>query len=154
MLLRTAVERAKPLLDRFGVLAAPIRDLAEARRTITVDRPPQEVGEFLRDGDRSPVVFARSAVLEDHQEDRPVRWRLDGGWASADLRPGPAGASELVLVVGLDRLTDGGRPRYAQNAGVVALRALHRIKSLIETGEAPTLAANPAGRAEPDPYGD
>jgi hypothetical protein len=58
------------------------------------------------------------------------------------------------MQVHLEKLTEGSRPRYADNAGVIAIRALHRAKSFLETGEVPSLRDNPAARSAPDPYGD
>jgi hypothetical protein len=156
-LLRRGIETAKPLLDRFGILASPIRGLVDARRVLTVDRPMDSVRAVLLDPAQAPVIFGGPAAVEGEGAggDRSVVFRLpDRGRASLEMRPGRNGGTELVLDVHLDRVTDHGRPRYGQNAGVVALRVLHRVKSLVETGEVATLAHNPTTRPAPDPYGD
>jgi hypothetical protein len=156
-LLRTAVEKAKPILDRFGILAAPARDLFDARRALTIDRPIEEVGAFLSDAARAAELFVtgEAAKVVAGTGDGTVEWEMGTrGRASAHLRHGPGGSTEVLMEVHLERPADGGRPRYADNAGVIAIRALHRAKSLIETGEAPSLAVNPAARSAPDPYGN
>lgn len=154
-LVRTALDRAKPLLDRFGIIASPIRALLDARRALTIGRPVDAVRGVLGDPATARALFGRPAELDQHSSgDGPFVWWLEGGQASAALSPGPEGTTEVLMEVRLDKLTEGTRPRYADNAGVIAVRALHRAKSLIETGEIPTLAGNPAARAEPDPYGD
>lgn len=155
-LMRAAVGRAKPLLDRFGILGSPLRDAVHARRALTVERPVDEVGAFLSERDRAAELFRTGGQVEVRAKGKyAVEWTLGSrGSASARLREGPDRSTEIVLEVELERLADGARPRYADNAGVIALRALHRAKSLIETGEAASLAANPAARPAADPYGD
>lgn len=155
-LVGNGMHMARRLLDRFGVLAAPVRGLVEARRALTVERPEAEVRQLLLKADNAPKIFGNRTTLESTGAvGARIRWRLPGrGHAYATLRPGPGSGTELLMEVHLEMVTSGGRPRYADNAGVLALRALHRVKSLVETGEIPTLAHNPTARPVPDPYGD
>ena len=160
-LLRDAVGRARTVLDRvgLGILGAPVRDLIDARRSLTVERPPDLVRAYLGEQANAAELFVTGGAAR--AEAGPgagagdLRWSLGSrGRAAARLREGPDGSTEVTMEVHLEHPADGGRPRYADNAGVIAIRALHRAKSLMETGEAPSLAVNPAGRSTPDPYGD
>lgn len=148
-LLRAGMDAAKPVLNRFGILAAPARDALAARRVITIERPSEQVHQLLGDENVAATAFGAGTTAEGS----PLTWRLrDRGQATARVRPTGEG-TELVVEVHLRPLAEG-RPRYADNAGVIATRAAHRVKSLIETGEIPRLTNNPAGRDRPDPYGE
>jgi|SRR5579875_2004285 hypothetical protein len=159
-LLRGVLGKAQPVLDRLGIVSAPVRDVFQARRALTFGRPAEEVERFLADASHARSIFATPAIPEPgpaSAESATITWRLEGrGRAEARLRPVPLhdGETEVLLLVRLDELPAGTQSRYAGNAGVVASRALHRAKSLLETGEAPTLARNPAARPDPDPFGD
>ena len=145
------------MLDRFGILGSPVRDLFYARRALTIGRPPEQVGAFLSDQRNSASLFISGEAVQvaSGTPGSTVEWTMGSrGRATAHLRPGPQDSTEVLMEVRLETAADGGRPRYADNAGVIAVRALHRAKSLIETGEAPSLAVNPAARTSPDPYGD
>lgn len=157
LLLRTGLHRAKPLLSKFGPLGAPVRDMFEARRVVTILRSPEEVHSLLADPGNTAAIFGEGAEGSPRRHPgAPMRLTWDAGQrlhADAQLRPGRRGGTEVSLDVKV-LATSGGRPRYAQSAGAIALRALHRAKSLAETGEMPSLSRNPAGRAVPSPYGD
>lgn len=157
-LMRTTLEMAKPVLDKLGIVAAPLRGVYDARRVLTIERPPDEVEQFLADGSHTASTFGSGARPDGTGRGTadPFLWRLDSGRASATVRPSTDGGqgSEVVLDVHLDSVRRGDGVRYADNAGVIAIRALHRIKSHMETGEVATLAGNPAARPDPDPYGD
>ncbi len=158
-LLRGAVGRARTVIDRagLGILGSPVRDLLDARRSLTVERPPDLVRAFLAEQANVADLFVtgQAARVDAGAGSGDLRWAIGSrGRAEARLREGPGGSTEVTMEVHLERPADGGRPRYADNAGVIAIRALHRAKSLMETGEAPSLAVNPAGRSTPDPYGD
>jgi hypothetical protein len=155
--LERALERAQPLLDRFGILSSPVRDVLSGRRVITIKRPSQEVESYLGHGSNLERIFAGHAVSDAPFRAGQGRWRLaEKGEAEIRLRPGREEQSEteVILEVRLCQLPGGVPRRYGDNAGVMAIRAAHRAKGLIETGEAATLANNPAGRSAPDPYGD
>lgn len=156
-ILRRGLQAAKPVLDRFGIVAGPLRNLLCARRLLTVDRSGEDVRRFLRDPGNATRLFGPTASLDERP--RPggpaIRWQLDGrGEATGVARPGPYGSTEILVDVRMWRATSAGRPSYADNASVIALRAVHRAKSLLETGEVPVLVGNPTTRERPDPYGD
>lgn len=157
-LMRSTLEMAKPVLDKLGIVAAPLRGAYDARRALTIERSPDEVEQFLADGSHTASIFGSNAHPDGAggSTGDAFRWRLDSGRASATVRPATDGGqgSEVVVDVHLDSIRRGDGVRYADNAGVIAIRALHRIKSLMETGEVATLAGNPAARPDPDPYGD
>ncbi len=124
--LRKGVQTATALLDRFGILAAPARGLLDARRVITIDRDAEQVRALLVDAGRAAMLFGGSATLEGagSADGSAIRWRLGTrGDASATVGRTREGRTEVLLDVHLEKVTTGGRPRYVDNAGVVALRA-------------------------------
>lgn len=156
-LVRKGIDTARPVLERFGIMASPLTEAIDARRSVTVGRDMEAVRRVLVELERAGTLFGAGAAPEDATPggSGAVGWGLgDGGRASATLRPGPGGTTELSVEVHLQKPTDGAHLRYAHNAGVIALRAAHRAKSLVETGEVATLAHNPTTRSAPDPYGD
>jgi uncharacterized membrane protein len=82
-------------LDRVGSLGSRARDAADARRTVTIGRPPEEVFAFWRDPQRASQAFGGFGQLVATGPDR-VRWSLrarDGGaleWETrvVEERPG------------------------------------------------------------------
>jgi hypothetical protein len=64
----------------------------------------------------------------------------------AELRPAPGGrGAELSVRVDDARLLGGGS---AAEARLLLMRGLRSFKSLVETGEAPTISGQPAARAD------
>lgn len=151
----------------------------EARRTLTIGRPAEELLAFWE----QPAQLAR--ILERVAQVTPsgpggLTWTLRAGgltwetplpetvpgqravWASPPgsatghrgelrLKPAPGGrGTEATLHLRFDLPGSGGAARGA--LGQTALNslvgdALRRFKSLIETGEIPTLDGSPSGRS-------
>jgi uncharacterized membrane protein len=125
-----------------------------ARRTVTVERPPQETAQFLRSAEGLDALlgtFGLSAAAVqriDEPDGRRMAWRsTDGVEIFVDLTPGPGGGTVVEVAARLagrgTRLASQGWP----GAGLEArLReGLRRLKQRLESGELPTTASQPAG---------
>ncbi len=110
--------------------------------------------------------FGRSAAWDARVvEDRPgelLRWESTEG---ADLpnegevrfRPAPKGwGTEVMLRFRFDppggALGEAAVKLLGSAPGLLAFKALYRFKSLVETGEIPTLAKNPSARGSGDTF--
>ncbi|MDQ2810930.1 MAG: SRPBCC family protein [Actinomycetota bacterium] len=158
--------------DRLGVLAGPARDVRVAERWITIGFPPEAVYQFLREDRRVdqlvPSADGISAVGEDRDEpaagaQRAMAWEIveDTPGTGISWRAEPAGGPPVDLTVWLEkapadlgtqvrlRVRVGGEASapspLGTSAAFVAVRTLRNAKSLLETGERPTLEGNPAG---------
>jgi hypothetical protein len=103
-------------------------------RVITISRPPADLERLWRDTEVRATVLGEWRTWTDRvsaqfREARPERW-----------------GSEMTLTLN----ADGFAGTMASAVPAVTNRALqkilHRFKALVETGEMPTLAKNPAGR--------
>jgi hypothetical protein len=166
--------------ERLGVLAGPARDVRDAERWITIGFPPEAVYQFLREDRRIdqlvPSPDGISATGEDRGEPAagvqpPTAWKVveDTPGMGISWRADPAGSPPVDLTVRLEaapadlgtevrmRVRVGGEASVTSplgtSAAVVAVRTLRNAKSLLETGERPTLEGNPAARAAGAPGG-
>jgi uncharacterized membrane protein len=108
--------------------------------------------------------FGRNVTWETRiVEDRPgelLRWvSIEGSMPSAEgsvrFQPAPADrGTEVTLRLRFDppggALGDAAMRRLGVVPDALASKALHRFKSLVETGEVPTLEANPSARGKGD----
>ena len=164
--------------ERMGTLGTPVRDVREAERAATIGRSRDEVYGFWRDTANVARVLPRLDELSATGDQRgsATRPAADGGWTlevvedragdavtwrattfpaadgpvevSVRLRDGPGDlGTEVTMHL---RFTGSGS---AVSAAAVVLRALHGAKSLMETGEIPTLERNPAARPAGAPGG-
>jgi hypothetical protein len=125
-----------------------------ARRTVTIERPPQEIAQFLRSAEGLDALLgtlglsAAQVRRTDEPDGRRMAWRsADGVGISVELMPGPGGGTVVeagALLAGRGtRLASPGWP----GAGLEArLReGLRRLKQRMESGELPTTDSQPAG---------
>jgi uncharacterized membrane protein len=162
-------------------------DAPEVRRSITIDRSPEELYQFWRD----PINLAHIAAHFAQVTPRPnniTHWRVRGPlkqvleWDSRYIeeqpgerlvwetipgstlvnrgeitfQPGPRGGTEVHLTMQFEP------PLGPVGVGVVkalhilprgiAGQSLRRFKSLVETGEVPSLQRNPSGRGASDNF--
>jgi uncharacterized membrane protein len=94
------------------------------------------------------------AQVVDERPGELLHWRsVEGapvqseGHLTFRLAPNEQG-TEVTLRLRVDAPGEGGEPSgpLALSADVIAIKGLYRAKALMETGEAPTLAHNPAAR--------
>jgi len=128
------------VLGGLVVLSYAIRRQQNGRRSalpsrvITIGRSPDELQRLWRDRELRAAVFGSwrdwmDRVSADIREARPRDWGSE-----MTLTVNPEGLRGAVAVA-LPTITD----RALQ-------KVLQRFQALVETGEMPTLATNPAGR--------
>jgi hypothetical protein len=141
---------------RLSRSAAAAGQPAEA--AITIGRDPEEVHRFLRDPNNLRAVLGSLRADANIIEDQPgqlLRWR-----SSPDTELQHEGSAEFRRAPA-DRGTEVRLRLHFQRAGAVeglalagsvpdllAMRVLRGFKSLIETGELPTTAPQPAARSD------
>jgi hypothetical protein len=126
-------------------------------RTMTIDRPQEEIFAFLRDPSNVARVWQGSAdwpaLAIEEEPGRAIAWHSTDRGSShfsgrIELRPAPAGRGTEVTVMlatpsrnPLHKLWDKVR---ADDPRIQSRRALRRLKQLLETGEIATAAPGPA----------
>lgn len=126
-------------------------------RTVTIDRPQEEIFAFIRDPSNVARVWQGSeewpALAIEEEAGRAIAWhttdRTDDGFSGRiELRPAPAGrGTEVTILLAtpsrnpLHKLWDKIR---ADDPRIQSRRALRRLKQLLETGEIATSAPGPA----------
>jgi hypothetical protein len=110
--------------------------MTQLRRVVTIDASPDEVVDCWQGPGVQGRVWAHAAEL--------------AGVGTLVAHPAPRSlGSEVTLTVEAEG--DAALPDPV--TGAVLFEALHRLKSLIETGEIPTLDRNPHARhSGPDPH--
>jgi hypothetical protein len=107
--------------------AAPVR-------VTTIGRPLDEVERAWQDPGIRATVFASVPHLADQVTAR-CRPATPASWGTEVTLVADRGGAAGAVASAMPRL-----------AAPVLLTLLHRFKALVETGESPTLARNPAGR--------
>ncbi|WP_459193344.1 SRPBCC family protein [Halosimplex sp. J119] len=161
-------------------------DAPEVQRSITIERPAEELYERWRDPDTHEQLWAHFAEVEQTGEDRQ-HWALTGPrgtsveWDAEVVAAEPGEYLRWKSLPGA-RIPNEGSVRFESSADgestevtlhmrfdppggqisstlmdrldllpdAAAGTALRRFKSLVETGEIPTLERNPSGRGEGD----
>ncbi|WP_436927731.1 SRPBCC family protein [Halosimplex amylolyticum] len=162
------------------------RDAPDVQRSITVERPAEELYDRWRDPETHEQIWAHFAEVEQVGEDRQ-HWALTGPgdvtveWDAEVVAAEPgeflrwkslpgarvpnegsvrfksrADGEETEVTLHLRFDPPGGRvgtallERLDLLPDAAAGTALRRFKSLVETGEIPTLERNPSARGEGD----
>jgi len=126
-------------------------------RTMTINRPQQEIFAFVRDPANVARVWQGTgewpAIAIEEEEGRAIAWHStdrdsDRFSGRLELRPAPAGRGTEVTVTlatpsrnPLHKLWDKVR---ADDPRIQSRRALRRLKQLLETGEIATSTPGPA----------
>lgn len=131
-------------------------------QSVTIACPADRIAQFWRDPLQLSVVLGDIAEVEAVGDDR-YRWRLlegpDATWESrlvteADGVRFVGGGHELAISYrpaprdqGTEVTLRATTPAPGLLAGAAAYKVLYRLRSLIQTGEVPTLRFNPSARA-------
>lgn len=176
-IVRTAAERTQgvvgALRDRAGGDAS---GKSTVRQSITIEAEITQLVDAARDASTLSKILGHLGKVEATGSDA-YRWTLQTPpsgtilettltagtdhleWTTTDASDGPPATLSLAFKPApQDRGTEvalrlelalppGTRKAGAMAAGGLALKALHRFKSLVRTGEVPTLAHNPAARS-------